>query len=440
MYTFISTLSNYIPMCLDCYIIYHLFGYTLSYKYNSKYRFLSILPILFISILRYQLAETSLINNSIYNFTDTILLYSIIFFCGIFFYKNPITTKILWTVISLLVLALGEVTVFMLIRLVNIQVSEIQHNQEMYMIVAVATKIVALFIVELIGHFRRKTLIIPRYAMFEIYSIIGINFFLIIFSVWIFQSNNEILNKDTILTLLFVLCFTISILTFTIIFKFSQKAEEDLEEKLRLQQLEMENKMNMDMTNVIENLRSLRHDMNNHISVLKGLVNTCQYDDLRNYVDEIYNDISPANEFVFTHNKALSALLYNKMLSAKLKHIEFEPIISISDCSIPDKDMCSLLGNLLDNAIEAAEKVKDNKYIELIIGHKNDCYFIQCNNTFQNVPLHINGNFVSFKPHKELHGIGTKNIKSIVEKYGGSLLISYEDLFRVEITLPSTLS
>lgn len=440
MYTFISTLSNYIPMCLDCYIIYHFFGYTLSYKYNSKYRFLSILPILFISILRYQLAETSLINNSIYNFTDTILLYSIIFFCGIFFYKNRITTKILWTVISLLVLALGEVTVFMLIRLVNIQVSEIQHNQEMYMIVAVATKIVALFIVELIGHFRQKTLIIPRYAMFEIYSIIGINFFLIIFSVWIFQSNNEILNKDTILTLLFILCFTISVLTFTIIFKLSKKAEEDLEEKLRLQQLEMENKMNVDMTNVIENLRSLRHDMNNHISVLKGLVNTGQYDDLRNYVDEIYNDISPANEFVFTHNKALSALLYNKMLSAKLKHIEFEPIISISDCSIPDKDMCSLLGNLLDNAIEAAEKVKDNKYIELTIAQKNDCYLIQCDNTFQNVPIHINGNFVSFKPQKELHGIGTKNIKSIVEKYGGSLLISYEDLFRVEITLPSTLS
>ncbi|MDE6433100.1 MAG: GHKL domain-containing protein [Lachnospiraceae bacterium] len=374
--------------------------------------------------------------NPTFNICDSLLLYIVIFSCGIFFHKNLLTAKVLWTVVALLILALGEVTVFMFLKLLNIETSSILQNQQLYTAVAITTKICAFLIVEFIRWLKPKNLILPRYAHSEMCGIIGINLFLIIFSVQIFQSDTKAINKDTLLSLLFLLCFIISILTFSIIFKLSRKAEEELEEKLLIQKLEMENKMNADMTNVVENLRSLRHDMNNHIGVMNGLVHAKQYDALEEYIHEIYHDISPANEFIFTHNKALSALLYNKMLNTKLKGIEFDPVIRITNCNIATKDICSLLGNLLDNAIEAAEKAEDHKYIELVMSKKNNCYIIQCNNTFRDIPIKINDNFITSKKSKDFHGIGIKNIKSIVNKYSGSLLISYTDLFRVEIILP----
>lgn len=436
MNSLIILLCNYIPMCLDCYIIYRLWKHTLIYKFQSKFQIISVLPILIISILRYHLAQTTLMENPTFNISYSLLLYIIIFSCSIFFHKNMLTAKILWTIIAFLILALGEVTVLMSIKLLNIATSSILQNPQLYITVAIATKICALLIVELIIRLKPRTLILPRYAHCEMYGIIGINLFLILFSVQIFHSGTKAVNKDTMLSLLFLLCFIISILTFSIIFKLSQKAEEELEEKLLIQKLEMENKMNADMTNMVENLRSLRHDMNNHIGVMSGLVHAKQYDALKEYIDEIYHDISPANEFIFTHNKALSALLYNKILNTRLKGIEFDPVIRITDCNIATKDICSLLGNLLDNAIEAAEKAENQKYIELVISQKNSSYIIQCSNTFRDIPIKINDNFITSKKSKNLHGIGIKNIKAIVNKYGGSLLISYTDLFRVKIILP----
>ncbi len=431
-----SLLLEYIPMCLDCYILYRLFSYALNYKYNHKYRFISVIPILLVSILRYQTAMTFLTEFPLYHICDAAIFYIVVFSCTIFFYLNSASVKILWTVIALLILVLGETAVFIFLKLSGLDFSEMQHNEPLYAVVTISAKMTALLIVEITGRFRHRVLTIPRYARFESFCIIMINLFLIAFSVQIFQSDTKTVTKDTMLTLLFLLCFIMSVLTFTIIFKLSRKAEEELEEKLWMQQLEMEHKMNMDMTNVVETLRCLRHDMNNHIGALKGLVHACQYDDLKQYIDELYQDISPANEFVFAHNQTLSALLYNKTLDAKLKQISFEPVVSISDCDIPDKDMCALLGNILDNAIEAAEKAEGSKFIELIICQKGNAYSIQCSNTFRDTPVYINGNFISLKKDRELHGIGTKSIKAIVEKYGGTLSMTYSDLFYVKITLP----
>lgn len=436
MIPLLSTLICYLPMFLDCYLIYRLYGYTLEYRYDPQYRIFSILPVFGLLFLRYQLTLSGFFTNSFFSFFDTILLYLTFFSVCILFYKNSLAAKVLWTFISLLVLALGEVTTFMLLGLLQIPTSKILENDNLYTAISIAAKLVSLLLIELIRRLKSRTLLVPRYARFEICGIIVIDLFLLIFSVRIFQTNTPSINKELILTMLYVLCFAMSILTFTIIFKLSHRAEEELEEKLLIRQLEMENKMNDDMTTVLETLRSLRHDMNNHIGAMQGLASARQFDALQEYINEMYQDVSPANEFVFAKNRALSALLYNKTLNAKHKQIDFEPVISVSDFSIPDKDMCSLLGNLLDNAIEANEKVTGHKYIELIICQTGKDYSIRCSNTFHDIPVNINGNFITTKKSKELHGIGTKNIKAIVQKYGGSLIFSYQDLFRVDITLP----
>ena len=435
MLSFLSILPLYIPFTSDCYVFYRLWGYTLNYRYNPKYRILSVLPIFIVSLINFHIGRTAFIENSIVYFFTFLFGYITYFFCGIFFHQNNILSKILWTVIALLCIASSEIVVIIVFKMLNIPYSLIQKNDALFIFAALLSKALVLFIIELIARLKSKTLAFPRYVTLESFAIIGINLLLLVFSVHVFETSEDTLSKNVVMTVLFAFCFSISVLTFVIIFKLSRKAQEELEEKLLIQQLEMENQMNQDMTNVMGNLRALRHDMNNHIGVLQGLAHTKQYDALETYLDELSQDISPANEFVLVESKAVSALLYHKSLKAKLKGIELDATISNSACPIPDKDMCSLLGNILDNAIEATEKT-EHKYIELILSQQQGIYCIKCSNTFREMPVQIHNRFVSSKKDPTMHGIGTKNIRAIAEKYGGSCIFSFDKLFCVEVTLP----
>lgn len=423
-------------MFIESIILYFLFVQRLTYKFNPKYRLFSMLIPLSAMIIRYHLSLLGLIKSASFNTLGAIIIFLSIFATAVFFYTDSITAKFLWSVIFLLIISLSDLMSIFLFSIVGFAPDEIIQSNILFFASSLLSKAISFLIVGIMGHLRKHNLMFPRYARTEIISIIIINLFLLVFSVQIFQSSEIKIDKMVILQLLFLLCFIISILTLVIVFKLSKKAEEDLEKKLTLQQLEMENKLNNDMTNVVETLRSLRHDMNNHVVVLKNLIYTKQYEILREYIDDICDEISPANDFIFIKNKALSALLYNKSVNAKMRQIDFETLISVDFIDIQEKDLCSLMGNLLDNAIEACEKVHDNKYIYLSMYTKNNCYHIECNNTFTDAPVIANNTFISSKKSRVLHGIGFKNMKAIVTKYSGTLECTYYDLFKVKIILP----
>lgn len=423
-------------MIIESIILYFLFGQHLAYKFNPKYRFLSLLIPLSVMVIRYHLSMMGLLNMASFNTFGTIIVFISIFITAIFFYKDSISSKFLWSIIFLLILSLSDLITIFLYSVVGFTPDSIIQSNTLYFTSSLISKAIAFLIVGIMEHLKRQNLMFPKFARTEIVSIISINLFILVFSVQMFQSTDITIDKSMVLNLLFLLCFIISIITLVIIFKLSRKAEDDLGRKLALQQLEMENKLNNDMTNVVDSLRSLRHDMNNHILVLKNLIHTKQYDILQDYIDDICDEVSLANDFVFMKNKALSALLYNKSINSKTKQIDFEALISVDYIDIPEKDLCSLLGNLLDNAIEACEKVKGNKYIKLSMYVKNNCYYIECNNTFAEAPVIARNTLISTKKSKALHGIGFKNMKSIVKKYGGTLEYTYYDLFKVIIILP----
>jgi sensor histidine kinase regulating citrate/malate metabolism len=102
-------------------------------------------------------------------------------------------------------------------------------------------------------------------------------------------------------------------------------------------------------------------------------------------------------------------------------------------------DLCSVFGNALDNAIESALKIDDleKRLIKIAIYSKNKLLLIRIENFFLN-PLQIfNGNFLTTKKDTQYHGYGLKSIKSIVEKYGGSVSITTNNnWFRLVILIP----
>ena len=99
------------------------------------------------------------------------------------------------------------------------------------------------------------------------------------------------------------------------------------------------------MTIVVNDLRSLRHDMNNHMSVLQGLLAMQEYDDAKNYLSTITEELAVANSFIFTDNKVLSVMLNNKISKAHQFGITFDTELLTSTTPFSDSDLCAVVGN-----------------------------------------------------------------------------------------------
>ena len=319
----------------------------------------------------------------------------------------------------------------------NVSVKKLLENNYIYTLVVIVSKIFSIFFTEIIIKTKTQKLLIHTSYFKEICILVITDMILFIGSLNLLYNNAWLVkNVNLCFIIIISIIFFISILTLILIYKLSRKSQIEMENQLKMQQIELENKINSDMEGIIESLRSLRHDMNNHVGIIKGLIKSKQYEDLDKYIDDIYKDIDSANDFIFLKNKALSVLLNSKISKSKQYNINFENFISINEMLIPDKDICSLLGNILDNAIEATSKLDDDKYIQLTIKQKDNHYIIICENNFKEKPQVFNGKFITSKENTfKLHGIGISNIKSIVKKYNGTMDINFNDVFTIKIDL-----
>lgn len=197
----------------------------------------------------------------------------------------------------------------------------------------------------------------------------------------------------------------------------------------------MEHKQNQDMAIVVEDLRALRHDMNNHMSVLQGLLGMKEYEDAKAYLSTITEELSVANSFVFIDNKVLSVLINNKISKARQLGITFDVEIMTSTTPFSDSDLCAVLGNILENAIEASSN-HENPYIYFSMKKSDNRLLIQCDNTYTVTPVFEKGNLITTKSEKGYHGIGTKTIRSVVESYQGTCEFTVDEQFHVNISVP----
>lgn len=129
------------------------------------------------------------------------------------------------------------------------------------------------------------------------------------------------------------------------------------------------------------------------------------------------------------------------ILNMKIRRIEglgiqFKIKTNADSIKIDESDFVVLLGNLLDNAIEATAKCPlENRAISLWLQEVNEMLLITMENTATAEPDQKNGRFLTSKKNKKEHGWGVQSMKHIVEKYGGDIEFkSQQGLFRVEIT------
>lgn len=204
--------------------------------------------------------------------------------------------------------------------------------------------------------------------------------------------------------------------------------------KLRVQQYDMQSKYFDDINNATMKLKGLRHDMSNHLGNIKGLIMYKEYTKLEEYLNRILTEIDEVDKIIITKYPAISALLNRKYALANKHNINCSINIgNIDNLTIDDVDLCIVLGNLLDNAIEANLKIEEcHRNISLDINTRNKYIIINSVNS----TLSGNTSLCSTKDNKDMHGIGLKNVQQVVEKYYGIMEIdAIKDYFNVSIIL-----
>ena len=193
-----------------------------------------------------------------------------------------------------------------------------------------------------------------------------------------------------------------------------------------------------EVENMYKQVRGWRHDYKNHIQTLKAYMSFGEQEKVNNYLDKLDEDLTSVDTIIKTGNIMLDAILNSKISLALNKKINVNAKASVPEnLNISDIDLCVIIGNLLDNAIEACDNIEsDEKFIRIYIGMKNTQLYMVFTNTAPGKKLAKSGNvFTSRKG--ENHGFGLMRIDKTVEKYGGFIDRNSEDgAFTTEILLP----
>lgn len=252
-----------------------------------------------------------------------------------------------------------------------------------------------------------------------------------------FSKSDTIQIMPSMITFSFLLLFNIII--WEIYSKVSQNFILEKEKAVYTQQINMMATNTEEQKRIMENFRREKHDWINKLIVLKNELQSENRELAIQEIDKIIQNSQMGQIISDTGNKCIDALINVKYTVARGKEIEFILKIFIpEELPIDQCDIGVVLGNLLDNAIEATEKCnKSERKIKIIMGIKKEALVMAIENPFEHqLQADKNGNLLSTKGDITKHGYGISSIKKVVEKYNGDVIIDTEDsIFSVTVTM-----
>ncbi len=181
---------------------------------------------------------------------------------------------------------------------------------------------------------------------------------------------------------------------------------------------------------------TLWHDMKHHIIELKTMLNETKIQDAQNYIKEMEQFVTSSNETIVTGNQEIDGILDYMLKKANRVLKEVKAQINIPEGMFYGNfKVCTILGNLLDNAIREAEKT-ERKYLGIELYTKAGILLLFIENSYSGNIIKRNEKFKSTQKDTASHGIGLENVRKIIDKCGGEINITnIEDTFKVEALL-----
>ncbi|ORX24484.1 histidine kinase [Thermoanaerobacterium sp. PSU-2] len=266
-------------------------------------------------------------------------------------------------------------------------------------------------------------------ALFFVYM----TFVIITISNSIYYKQGYFMPADFKLFLFFTI-FIINILVFTIIrmiYTNGKNEYQNIINDFKLKFVEEQNNL----------YRKNKHELKNNILILYELIRQMKYKDAEEFLKTYIDDISSSLIKVDTGNDILDLLLYSKISKAIKKDISVRFICTV-DLKIRQKvvnDVCSILGNLIDNATEECERLKNDRKMEIILNSDPVDYIFVVKNTWA-VSDYVKQNILcdGFTTKGTGRGNGLSIVRDIVKRYDGDININIDDeYFSVTVLIPS---
>ena len=194
-----------------------------------------------------------------------------------------------------------------------------------------------------------------------------------------------------------------------------------------------------EVQNIYQTMRAWRHDYHNHMQSIKAMLEMGKKEELSEYLDNLEKDLDSIDIAIRTGNVGLDAILSSKVSIARKNNIEVNCTAKVpADLKISDVHLCAIVGNLMDNAIEACEKISAGtapKFIRVYIGlFKSQLYISVTNSTCEKYRKRLS-ELVTSKLGE--HGFGLRRLDKLAEKYDGYVNRKNEPgVFATEVMLP----
>lgn len=191
----------------------------------------------------------------------------------------------------------------------------------------------------------------------------------------------------------------------------------------------------------VESHRQMVHDLKHHFFILQEYEASGEYEKLHEYLIKMNQSVDALDEKVWTGHRVLDFILNQKKKRAEESGISFQVCVAaLLNIPLSDGDISVLFGNLLDNAIEACERMQDGKrWILFRLRKQRQLLFVEISNSIGDRPKTENGVLLTSKKDKRLHGYGLKSVNNIVEKYNGVFSYSIkEQVFKVNLSFYDT--
>ncbi len=221
------------------------------------------------------------------------------------------------------------------------------------------------------------------------------------------------------------------ILMFAILFFNLGKQYEMEKEVARLQteQAELIRNEYQNLNRIYTANAKLYHDLHNHMEMMYSYLTQNKVGEALHYLEDLRTPIHEITQNVWTGDEAIDYLLNTKLALMQKKKIAVKTNIEFPrNTNIRSVALTTILGNLLDNAIEAAQKCKEReRFVHLTIRRINNILIIKVENSFEDQPILEDGVIQSSKEDRQRHGWGLKSARTEAESYDGSIETSYEN-------------
>ena len=345
-----------------------------------------------------------------------------------FVYRQSMLKRLAFSAILMVMFLLAEMVIGLILTMIlKVSVEQLSGNVLYYMQGALISKLIMFVIIKIVGLFSVKSDVKISGGIYTLLMTLPVATGMVVYVLAEFAYESMATSLLAMSTIAAILLIAANILVFYLFEHHIKLTDSRNKEQLIKQQLEYNVNYYKELAHRQQITNKTMHDLKNQLFALREILKENPKDGTER-INDICEDVLASYSLRFTGIEAVDALITSKVQTMEEHGIKFSNSIYISmENTLDVFDLCVLLGNLLDNAIEANQKVEiKDRYISLNIIQQFDFLSINIRNAVnENVKIDKTG-IATTKKNKELHGFGLQSVKEIVNKYNGNYTFRQE--------------